>query len=304
MLSALRNFFISFLVCLLIFGFVSYKYIWPTIHDMVDFNDISQNESNVSGGNTDNSIDNPINTTDGRTVTVAFVCKTSESKVCSVLLARANEGTQRFTYCRIPLTTKVINSVGVGVPVDYYLENASLTETKTKLASLVGFDIDHCVIVDQKAAKQLLTKLQDPYFDVSRTIKYVNPIYAGKEYPEGGEPEDYYITLSATRCTLDEALLDAVLGNRITVSGASTISVAGDMCASLFEQFMKNAGTKRNISNLSYLLNYVRTDITVNDIEANSDIFFTYDEYPTVTTVNYPSDWATAIKMFREADGR
>ncbi len=304
MLAALRNFTISFLVCLLVFGFAGYKYIWPAVHDMVDFTEVSTSEDSSVDENSSGSQGGTPVITDGRTVTVAFVCKTSAGKVCNVTLARANEGTQRFIYCRVPITTKTLNSVGVSVPLDYYFENAGIADIKAKLGSLTGFDIDHCIIIDQKATKQLLTKLQDPYFDVSRTIKYVNPIYIGTEYPEGSEPADYYITLEASRCSLDEAFLTAVLDNAITVSGVSGISVAGDLYASLFEQFMKNSGTKRNISNLSYLLNYVRSDITVNDIEANSDIFFTFDEYPTVTTVNYPSDWSAAVKALREADGR
>lgn len=304
MLAALRNFTISFFVCLLVFGYAGYAYIWPAVHDMVDFTETSSGDNvssdDVSGG----SHTGPVDLTDGRTVTVLFICKTTSGKVCNVTLARANEGTKRFTYCRIPVSTSTINKVGVKVPIDYYLETATLTEAKAKLASLTGYNIDHCVIVEQKAAKELLTKLQDPYFDVSRTIIYVNPEYSGKEYSEGNVPDDYYITVNASRCVLDAAMLDAVLSGNITVSGTSTTTIAGDLYASLFEQFMKNPGTKRNTAALSYLLNHVRADITVNDIETDSGIFFTYDEYPTVTSVTYPSDWATAVKMFREADGR
>lgn len=305
MLAALRNFFISFFLCLLVFGFVGYKYIWPTVSDMVDFTDKTTSAETPSDAesSTDTSGSEFVPDPNGRTMTVAFVCKNSSDEVCGVHFARSNEGTRRFTFCSIPVSTKVINSVGVEVPIDYYFEEATTAQIKSKLASLTGFDVDRVVVVDMPAAKQLVSKLSDPYFDVSRTIRYKNPIYAGTDYPAGSEPENYYITVSTSRCKLDEHLTDAILTGNITATGISVESVMGELYDSLFVQFMTNAGTKRNNAALSQLLNYVRTDITVSDIETYGDMFFTYDEYQNVTTVEYPMDWATAVKAFRQADG-
>ncbi|GEM_PF-4390567 len=304
MLSALRNFALAFFICLLVFGYVGYQYIWPTVSAMVDFDtavsraeEVSEDTSEDVSGSV---IINP--TTDGRTITTLFICKNSSGNICAVLFARANSSNSRFTYCRIPLTAKVLNNVGIEVPLSYYLLDASLSAAKAKVSSITGFTIDKCVVVTPEAVSALVSKLRNPYFDVSRSIKMINPVYSSISFNPGEEPEDYYITLGVARHTLDSATALAILSQSVTVIGSDPTTVAGDLYASLFAQFMTNSGTKRNSSNIAQLLNYVQSDITVTDVENTLDIFFTYDEY-TQTTVSYPNDWASAVAAFKKADG-
>ena len=48
--SAFRNFFITFAVCLLVFGFVGLKFIYPWVSDIVNFNDLGGDVSENTSG--------------------------------------------------------------------------------------------------------------------------------------------------------------------------------------------------------------------------------------------------------------
>ncbi len=315
MSSSFRNFFISFILCLLIFGYIGYSYLWPAISNAVNFTDdpdTSDVESELSGDTA--SVGDVSGTgtvtpphADGTEVTYMFMGEAADDSIGALLLVRVDEGAKTFTYCSVPASAGVINEVGVSVPISVYFADASIETARSRASAMMGFNIDYYMRVDSSFLNTLIATVRNPHFELSRSITCRNPKYEEIDVENGDTssdvsvPDDYYIEFDAGNVNLNSQNLDVLLQFSVEFDNLSDLAITTDIYNALFVQYMTGSATKRNASVANSLIAKAKqTNITSESVESYNNIFFTYDEYK-LTKISYTS-WSSTVDAFRNAD--
>lgn len=318
MSSSFRNFFISFILCLLVFGYIGYNYLWPEISAAVDFTgtpsadtsgDSRPNETSngtVSGGD---DVSSPVHK-DGAEVTYLFMGEAADGNIAAFILVRVDEGAETFTYCSVPASASLTNEVGVSVPISVYFADLDTNSVLARASAMMGFPIDYYMRVDVGFLNTLIATVRNPHFELTRAVNCINPKYDGMEFDtsdsssdtsEDRIPEDYYLSYSAGNVNLTEESLNALTNFSVSLGNTADLVITTDIYNALFVQYLTGSATKRNTSVARSLAAKAKqTNLTDDAIDRYSGIFFTYDEYK-MTKVNY-SSWNATVDAFRNAD--
>ena len=98
MSSAFKNFFITFIICLLVFGFLGFQYAYPWLTEIVDFTDMgketsetSETSEEVSTGETSQPVteENDFNE-NGDVFTAVILCVDSNNRALNSVFIDAN----------------------------------------------------------------------------------------------------------------------------------------------------------------------------------------------------------------------
>lgn len=315
MSSAFKNFFITFVVCLLLFGFVGFKFLYPWLSSVISIDEeeteTSKEESNEPSEESETPSDTSKGDTDidenGKVFTAAITCESESGETLGALFIDSNEKTKRFIYCRIPPVTRVYNDVGVMVPVaDMFRSDTRANAITDCVSAMTGIETDYFVTLKRSSLVSLVSMMNGAYFNLDFDVKYVNPKYENFVPVEGeGNPEDYYIFIPAGRVNLDADTLKKLLDYNPNLDGSEYNTLYLNICKQLAVQFFSTqANNVKNASKLSNFLADTRTNMKQSDVSKYLDVIFKYNTYQR-KEIDYPSrNWQNAVKIIREADGR
>lgn len=303
MTGAFKNFFITFVVSLIAFGLLGWFVIYPALTQLSDPPEPESSYTESDFEISDSDPDDPDTTKpDKKILTAVLVGKAKDGFPASVIYLRINELTQTFSYSYLPLELMAGNDIGVDTPIKTLFYQSSGDTVIKKISVLTGIKPDFYIFMGASELKSLVAQMKDPYLDITREIRYINPIYA-KEYkdtPEHEIPEDAYIVINPGRNTLDPEMIDWLMDYNPNFDGSEYHIIAKQLYESLFIQFFTNSGTKNKTAPYKLWNDFKNnTNILLTDIDEYIDILFTYDSYR-LKHISYPSDWTRAITAYKD----
>ncbi|HBR32367.1 MAG TPA: hypothetical protein DD733_09820 [Clostridiales bacterium] len=311
MSASLRNFLITFGICLIVFGLLGRFVVYPLIGEITPgIEESTISEETVSPGDilSEPEVSAPI---EGDIFTAVIVGKSSDGQVTSIIYFRANEITKRFSYSFIPIDLKMVNSVGVDVPLRLLIADMQGAEIAQKISAATGITINHYCILGTDELLEVSGKMTNPYIDIASEIKYINPERATEAalYENPDEiPQEFYINIGQGRKELNAELFKQLIDFD---SGNQNKTQTKHLYETIFMQFFTNPGTKNDSAPYQLLSKITNTNVNSAVLDEYIDILFTYDVYqlenvvyPTKSTASSTYDWEKAVKAFRTADGR
>lgn len=326
MSSAFKNFFITFVVFLLVFGFLGFKYVYPLLSGFVSFEDDEESTDVSSDGEsqTENDVsysdDAPVDE-QGDIFTALIMCEDDNGEVLAAAFVDANGMTKRFVYCSIPVTAKVYSANGYEQPISYaYSANGSVS-IPDSVTSITGVQTDYFISINRTSLAVLVSQMSGAYYNLITDVIYIRPkyqeIFVDGQFPEGVTeyPDDYYVFIPAGRVELTEETLTDLLAYNPKYDPNYDPNSDGpdynenerylEICKSLLSQFFNEQSINmRDVSKLLTVVNSARTNIRREDIELHLDTIFTYNTYQLKNCTFYPNSWENTVKYIREADGR
>lgn len=316
--SAFKNFFITFAVCLLVFGFVGFKFLYPWVSEIVNFNETSEEISGETSeevsGETSEEISAPVVPDDfdenGDVFTAVVMCVDSKGCALNTLFIDSNAKSKQFIYCTIPSSVKNYNEAGTLMPVgDLFAMMPPETVCQT-VSSMTGIETKYCLRFNRDGVRALAELMPGASITLNEDIIIVNPAYA--DYvPVVGQPypDDYYIIISNVdgRVLLNEQIngkskIEWLLEYNPSTDGSEYNALYTLIAKSLVRQFFAEENAMKSTESMSKLLACCETNLTLDAASGHLETIFSYDNFRLHETT-YPSNWETAVVKLRELDG-
>lgn len=319
MSSAFRNFFITFAVCLLIFGFIGLKFAYPRLSEIVDFTDMGDNTSAVSGddtsetseGDSDTVITPTDNYNENGDVFTAFIMNVdSQNRVLSSVFIDSNAKSGQFVYCPISPTVKAVNEVGANVPIGDMFSMMTPAAVCQSVTALTGIKTDYCLRFTRSSLTELAKLIPGAYVVLNEDISIVNPKYADYVHIEGTDyPSDYNIIVTNVdgKVRLGDKIsgktkLEWLLSYNPNSDGSEYNALYTKICKALIRQFFEQEGAIKNSEAMAKLVKCCETNLTTDAASEHIETIFSYNDFK-VHEVSYPNNWETAVTKLRELDG-
>lgn len=322
MSSAFRNFFITFAVCLIVFGFVGFQYVLPWLNDVFDFSDMNKGSSSdvssdVSGDTSDSETQKPVvdddfYDPDGDVFTAVIMTVDGKGSVVNCVFIDSNAKTKQLIYCPVSPETRRVNEVGVLTPVKNLFANMSPYEVCQCVTAMTGIEVDYCITFDRDGLQRLASGMAGAYVTLSegQAIDVINPAYKDYVSIDGSYPADYraQITNVDGKVSLNEDLfgktkLQWLLEYAPEGSTGEYNEYYRLISKAVLNQFLMNEASNKNVKSMTAVLNAAKsTNMTANDASAHLETIFAFDTFE-VHDVIYPENWETAVRTFRELDG-
>lgn len=321
MSSAFKNFFITFAICLLVFAFVGFTFVYDWLLDVLNFSDMNETSETVStdvSGDTSADQSEAVVPDDGidenGDVFTAFVmCVDSEGRMLNGVFIDSNGKSKQFIYCPISSNLKTNNEIGVNVPLYDLFTTMSPEEITQCVSTLTGIKTDYCLRFDREGLKSIARSIPGAYVELgsSEIITVVNPIYS-TYVPEEGMPypEDYYISIQNNAD--GKVLLNDLVGNRTALewlleynpnfNGAEYNALYTKIAKAVIRQFLIQENAMKSTEIMAMLVANCETNLTLDRASEHLDTIFSYNTFK-LHEVNYPSNWEQAVARLRELDG-
>lgn len=321
MSSAFKNFFITFAVCLLVFSFVGFSFVYDWLLEELNFSDMGNTSETVSeevseGNHEEQStviIPESGMDENGDVFTAFVMCVDSEGKMLNGVFIDSNGKSKQFVYCPLNSGIKVYNEIGVLIPLYDLFTNMAPDTICQSVTALTGIETDYCLRFDREGLKAIVQSIPGAYVELNtdETITVKNPIY-GNYVPDEGTllPEDYYITI--TNNADGKVLLNEIIGTRTALewlleynpnlNGNEYNAIYIKIAKAIIRQFFIQENAMKSTETMATVISNCDTNMTLDDASAHLDTIFSYNSFKR-HEVNYPSDWRDAVVRLRELDG-
>lgn len=307
MSSAFKNFFITFVICLLVFGFIGGVYVYPLLKEVLDFSDMGPDtsENNTSSPQGDTSDDNS-DTSDGPVVdgnyfdasgdvfTAVIVALDDNGNVSQCVFLDENAKTKQIIYCPINPNTIYFNEAGGLAEVKHLFAVMSPKEICQCVTAMTGIPVDYCFVMDKNSIKSIAALMDDCYSvmpgDVTEIIRYtVTEEEQTADLPAG--EYEVKITNIGNQVKLNEELYGKTklewLLHRDGEENRQQTNYYGMICKDLLSQFLNNKKNKDMQTMLSVLDACKATNMTATDVANHLDTIFSFDSFQ-YNTYSYP----------------
>ena len=220
MISSMRNFFITFIIALIVFGVLAYVF-YPKLEALLptaEQEEESEPTGDFSGTESEQSITSgtiDISEPGGRvrgSVGGLLIYKNDADEVVGVRYLRYNLDSEQVAVCEIPVTTTLYNDVGALVPISDMFGMVSGEQASEMIVALTGCDADFFITLSPDSLADMIAGMSAPYFNLKTEIDYKNPKYEDYDPPAGTAlPADYYRHVDAGRVGLSKETLDIIL---------------------------------------------------------------------------------------------
>ncbi|MBR5779000.1 MAG: hypothetical protein IKY21_00065 [Clostridia bacterium] len=321
MSSAFKNFFITFAICLLVFAFVGFTFVYDWLLDVLNFSDMNETSetvsNDVSGETSEEQSEAVVPDTgideNGDVFTAFVMCVDSEGKMLNGVFIDSNGKSKQFIYCPVSANLKTTNEIGVNVPLYDLFTTLSPDEIAQCVSTLTGISTDYCLRFDREGLKSIVKSIPGAYVELgsTETVTVVNPIYS-TYVPEDGMPypEDYYITIQNNPD--GKVLLNELVGNRTALewlleynpnfNGAEYNALYTKIAKSIIRQFLTQENAMKSTEIMAMLIANCETNLTLDRASEHLDTIFSYNTFKR-HEINYPSNWEQAVDRLRELDG-
>lgn len=329
MAASLRNFFITFILSLLLFGGLAYAYYGdlesvlplPGNESNVSETDVSQETSDTSETSSRPPVVDPGDNGDGLgAINGLIVTKNAKGDVLSAQFLRINSENRRVISCDLSLQAGLYNEVGALVPLSDYLRLYSIGQAKQTICALTGYAADFYLVVTPDAIKSMVSNLEGVSLPLRQACRYPNPIYDGITFEEGELlPQDYYLWIEAGTNLFSGDALSTVFGAYAdayekqqnsdvypvgAVMGQSPDAILSDVYTYLLKQLSggNKAVLKADTDRLARALSGGETNLTPMYLADHAELLFKYGEGNySLVDVPYTSRDAT-LKSIKQAD--
>ena len=302
MSAAFRNFILTFIIMLLVFGFIAYKAL-PDIRAVlfpepeVSAEESSEPAEESSGGentSSESSSDEQPAVEDN-----VFECiiaaKNDAGAVCSLIFVSVSELNKTYTVCRIPVDLHVKDG-GIYRTLASQLGANNADYMLRKLSPLVGRELRHYINCNTDSLVALVSAAEKAgshiTVNIPYQVRYLDPSFIDIE----DKSEEMYKTLSGS------VMLDTENIGPVFNSYADDQSVTdyyfqdSTLGMSIFHVVCSIAGIGTDTTTLAKLHGSVRTDIPLSDVLKYSRLLFAYSLY-SVKQVTYPSAYYSSNKV-------
>ncbi|MFA7098518.1 MAG: hypothetical protein WC143_00375 [Eubacteriales bacterium] len=320
MSAAFRNFILTLLIMLGVFGYTAMK-ILPDIEGMIFFNNDTSDQSGESGqsGESEQPSEDPgtsgetSSEEEGKVYSFVFASKNTGGHIASLIYVEILEKAQKYITCRIPVDI-YINDNGVPRKLCELLGKNDNEYLLKKISPLVGRDIDFFMVWDgdsYKAAAGIAEKSNASMsIDLPYQVKYLDPDFIEIIDPDD-IPEEYYITLPPGKTPLTESNAGYIFNS--SREEDMNYAFQESMGVSVFRQLFSLDFLADNIETVTSLFGSVRSNIPVAGVMKYAGLLFSYSSYggvhityPTVYDYNSPdmkiADWPNGIRQIKSAE--
>ena len=323
MSSGFKNFFITFVICLLVFGFVGFKYVYPALSDILNVEkvinpgetsggDRSGDESDVSSEESSRPQSDTSYNENGRIFTLSVACVDKRGRAVAAAFVDSNEKTGQFILCSVPVTVRVVNEAGISVPLSDIMPSLSDSGMCSAFSAMTGLNVDYCIRFTRDDIIQLGKIVPGTFIKLSEDISFMDPKYKDFE-PEPGEPypDDYFVTISSKggKVYLNEKLngktnLEWLLEyNPNSDEDTEYNAYYAAAAKAIFQQFFESEGALKNTGTLTAIIRGKQTNLNADVISINLDLIFGGEDFRR-STITYPGNWERAVETLRKLDGR
>lgn len=318
MSSAFRNFFITFAICLLVFGFIGLQYVYPWLTGIVNFDDMGDTSDNTASdvsGETSGDTSAPVTVPEsdydenGDVFTAAVMCVDSNGRALNCVFIDSNAKSKRFIYCPIATSVRISNEIGVAVPVGDLFSTMSPVNVCQTVSAMTGIETKYCLKFDRNDVRAIASMIPGASVELSEDIVIINPEYEDYIPVDGEYPDDYYITISNVdgRVLLNEKIngkskLDWLLEYNPNPDGKEYNAIYSQIAKSLIRQFFTNEGAMKSTQVMANVIKNCETNLTLDAASGHLDTIFSYDDFQKHETT-FPSNWETAVTKLRDLDG-
>ena len=310
MASAFKNFFITFAICLLVFGFFGLKYGTDFLNSFKVAPDDEQTsvvEESQSDASVDVSApevsepeenDNVLNP-DGDIFTAVIMTVDDNNQPVDMVFVDSNAQTERFVYCSIPVDKKVPNKIGSIDTIRNVFATLSDDEILQCVTAMTGIQTDYYMVLNRNSLIPISGKLPAS-IDFNTPISFI---------PEGSETSIYIDSPDGRLLLKDmingkmaiewlfEYAPDGVIKNEYNVYYSAAAKA-------LARYFFEREDISNDDNALSTIIGSAsRTNLTVDTARKYAETIFAYDDFERTDLV-YSGSREIDIKRIREADGR
>lgn len=316
MSSAFRNFILTLLLMLIVFGYAAYKLVpfmedtllAPVIGDVSETSEQVSEESSLPAEEPSEESSEPVSEIEYRNFSCFVFTKNSMGSVCSALYIDIDEKTQKYLVCRIPVTMYLDNS-GKNVPIYNLLGASDDSYSVKKLSSVVGKDVDYYISVDASFFASLEQTVPGTFVELAYPIKYLDPVF--EAIPESQRNEEHYIHLEIGRNPLTAQNAAHILDS-VKAEGEIDFAFQQSMCLSVLKQLASADAFATDLITQKKLFDAVSTNIPYEKVAILSELFFAYSSYeqlyisyPTTYDYAYPDipipNWTEGIKAINNS---
>lgn len=306
-MASFRNFFITFVLALALFGGLAYHYYGDLVallpgQDVEETSDDTSGD--VSGAVSDESdtdipifIDPP--ETEGDDLGILnglFVCKSEKGEVLSAKFVRINSDTRKVVTCALSLSAAVYNDVSAPVPFRDYLRIYSGEKASQVVCSLVGYRADFYLELTPDSLDELVTWMVNPSYSMVRELKHVNPMYAELEVDDTTVlPVDYYVYVPGGNLSLDAEVIATIREHYTICDGTEDRHDSMEMLlASIYESLLTQLFTKQkdamldDPARMAMALSGAETNLDVNFLQEKIELLMKYKGDANYETVEIP----------------
>lgn len=332
MAASLRNFFITFILSLLLFAGLAYAYYGDLVSVLpLPGNGSNASEGDMSGETSDGSDGPHTSDTSSRPNTVdpgdegdglgaingLIVTKNAKGEVFSAQFLRINSKNRRIITCDLSLKAELYNDLGAQVPLSDYLRLYEVDQKAMHaICALTGYAADFYLVVTPDTVKSMVANLEGVSLPLRQACCYPNPIYDGRTFEEDELlPQDYYLWIDAGTDLFSEDTLSEILGPYAAaydkknqypegdVQGQNPDAILQEVYSYLLKQLSggNKALLKADTDRLARALSGGETNLTPMYLADKAELLFKYgeDNYSLVS-VPYTSRDATLRSIKQE----
>ncbi len=330
MSSAFKNFFITFAICLLIFGFLGITLVYEELKVLImgdgteESSEPEVSENDVSGTVSEDVSDDPVIDYDenGDIFTAVIMCVGEDNRTVSCIFVDANGKTKQYVRCSIPANTRVTNEVGELVPISDLFALLTPEEICECVSAMTGIPTDYCIRLGKEDMLTIAKKIPNAHITLQEDLYFTNPKYANTVLPTDPltgaiiYPADYSISITNKD---NKVLLAEMHGDKTNLEWLLEYVPTGynpeageyteyysQIAKALFEQFFEQEHATKTSEMMSALISISDTNLTLNDATSHLATIFSHNDFNMHPKLTYPTNanWENAVKMLREADGR
>ena len=313
MAVSLRNFVLTFVLALALFGWLGIEYYDELLALLPkEAEEVSQESSGDDTVSEEQSgpgtILLPGEDGDGLgSLNGLVVSKNDKGEVTEALFLRLNSDRKAVLSCELPLTAVLYNDVGALVPLRDFLRLYDRQTSSMAIAALVGYSADFYLELTPSALDALVENMSQPHFLIPQEINYVNPVYQGvTDFPGGRVPADYWRHVDAGNITMTADILAILREHYGLCDGSDGHGSYSALADSMLDSFMTQLVTEQKTVMLSdpnryaAALSGTNTNMDAAFLAKWGELLMKYPSYKSVE-ITYTTRDAT-LKAFKEAD--
>ena len=286
MSKGFRNFFITFILALIAFGFIAYK----MVPSAVDFFLPAESGSNVSGSESETSrtdtsyetspssesseVSTPIDDIKGNSFTTLVLGTDMYGNVDAAMLIKVNKETKTYLIVSIP-TDMQLQIDGVQQKLKILLKSRDITFFKEKITAITGLKIDYYAVFDINGLIKTVDKLDNIYFNIPNDMKYEDP------------EQSLVIDLKKGRTKLTGDIVSQLVRFVPTTGETGRLELQRSLIQSMLVQVLTMENVSKAPSLVESIVSNSNTNINLQAINGNTDLIFKYASF-TKQVVQYP----------------
>ena len=314
MASAFKNFLITFVICLLVFGFLGLNY---GIDFLNSFKFSDENESSVVveesqpddttfeddiTSTPQNTVPDNIKNPDGGIFTAVVMTVDSVGAPVDMVFIDANAQTEKYVYCTIPVETTVKSENGATTTAKDLFPILSNEQILQCVTAMTGIETEYFMVFDRDSLISISENMPGARIELDSPITYT---------PEGSETAVYINdtgdgVLLSERHSSGKSNAELLLGYTPEGQEKDQYNVLYSKIASaLIKHFFEREADTNNDQTFADIIGAAtKTNITLDIARHNAEAIFSYDNFARLDMTYPKNSRDTAIKTIRNADGR